>query len=391
MKITADAKSFSEAITWSTKNFDGKDTQAFVALVVNEDGTAHLFHSNPTSYMKSGFQVLDAEVAKDELTKRQMTLAMEGKFLQRLGSNMGSLEGAIVLEKKSGEDKSTLTVTTGNGVFTVPLFATSVGNEPPLITLGEVDDREYFDALQRLSKLCDAKNKGYIPVLGTVDILLDPEGSKATMMATDRYALGEISVAFDPAEEAAAYVEENGNILLPVENATLIAPSKGLTSSTTLVYESKGKKFGYQFSDGRVALFSLKDAEPLAYGNLKTKAAQNVKNSLQVEASELKQAIQTIAMLAEVTDIYFEINEEGLLVCDASRSNTLRVEATEVELEEDFTVKFVYSIISEAFSPISTNRMNMKWATAKSPFLLEAVLDDGTVNDNVFVFAMTSG
>lgn len=96
-------------------------------------------------------------------------------------------------------------------------------------------------------------------------------------------------------------------------------------------------------------------------------------------------------MLAEVTDIYFEINEEGLLVCDASRSNTLRVEATEVELEEDFTVKFVYSIISEAFSPISTNRMNMKWATAKSPFLLEAVLDDGTVNDNVFVFAMTSG
>lgn len=404
MKLTVDSKSFVEAANWVTKNYDAKDSNAYVALSVDNDGSAYLFHSNPTSYLKSAFTVLDTEFTKSEANKGTLKLALEGRFLQRLGSALSGVTSPLEMTRDFSSDKATLDVKTPNGKFTIPLVDTKVASEPEIITLGEVDDREYFDALQRLSKLCDPANAGFLPVLGSVDISLNSDDKKITIMATDRYALGEITIPFDPTPEAAEFIEERmvnsgkeddqerkAHILLPVEDAQLISPSKGLTSSTILAHETKGGKYGYVFGDNRVALFSLKDADPLPYQKLKDKAAANIPNSFCVETTELKKAIQNISNLSwEENDIYLDITEDGLVVGDASRSNKMNVEIEDVEIEQEYSIKFVRSIINEAFSPISTTKMNIKWANEKSPFVLEPVLDDGSVMDNVFVFVVPS-
>lgn len=391
MKLTLDAKSFVEAITWSTKKLDPKDNAVYVAFVVKKDGSGYLFHMNPTSFMKSPFQVLDSDFEKGEMEKGSVSLALEGRFLQRLASALSGVDGPIEVSREALSDTANLDVKTANGRFTVPLLAQKVSSEPTIHELGEVDDREYFDALQRLSKLCDAANAGFLPVLGAVDIKLEVTDKKIVIMATDRYALGEITIPFEAEAAAEDYVTEHGNVLLPFEDATLIAPSKGLTSSTTLVHEPKGKKFGYVFGDERVALFSLKDAEPIPYKKLKDKASSTVKNSFQVDANDFRKAIQTISNLAwDENGIWFDISEDGLVVGDSYRKNKMTVEVEDMETDASYSVKFVRSVINEAFAPISTQRMNFRWLSEKSTFVLEPVLDDGTVADNVFVFVMPS-
>ena len=391
MKLTLDAKSFIEAITWTTKTFDAKDNAAYVAFVAKSDGTGHLFHANPTSFMKSPFQILDTEFEKGEDKKGEISLALEGRFIQRLASALGGVTGPIEVTKEALSATSSLEVKTSNGKFTIPLLAQKVASEPTIHELGEVDDREYFDALQRLSKLCDVANAGFLPVLGAVDIRLNSDDKEIVVMATDRYALGEITIPFEAEAAAEEYVAENGNILLPFEDATLIAPSKGLTSSTTLVHEPKGKKFGYVFGDGRVALFSLKDAEPLNYKRLKEKASESVKNSFQVDTNEFRKAIQTVSNLAwDETDVFFDITEDGLVVGDNHRTNKMSVTVDNLVIDQNYSVKFVRSVINEAFAPISTQKMNFKWLSEKSTFVLEPVLDDGTAADNVFVFVIPS-
>lgn len=391
MKLTLDTKSLVEAITWVTKNFDGKDSTAYVALIVNTDGSGRMFHANSSSFMSSPVQVLSSEISEDEATDDEVALALEGRYVQRLAGALSGSTDPLKLTYDSSKDHLSLKNSTSK--FTVPTLDTKVAKEPEIIPLGEVDDREYFDSLQRLAKLCDPANAGYMPVLGTVDIQLKADDSALVMMATDRYALGEIKIALDPTDEATEYIEERDgeSILLPFENATLIPPSKGLTSSTTLVHEPRGKKFGYKFGDSRVALFSLKDAQALAYLTLKESASKNIKNSLELNVAELRSAISTVSNLAwDEEEIYFDISEDGLVVGDKHRNNKITVAVDDLNLDEDQSIKFVRAVINEAFSPVSTERMNLRWTNGNMPMVLEPLLDDGTVQDNVFVFVMTS-
>lgn len=391
MKLTVDAQNFVEAISWVTKSYDSKDDKAYVALIVNENGEGYLSHANQTSYMRSrSLMILDVDFEGDSENKAE--LALEGKFLQRLSGALGAAKGPIVLTKKLDDSRAPLDMKSPSGKFTLPLVDAKPSSAPTMTSLGEVDDNEYFDSLQRLAKLCDAVNAGYLPVVGTVDIKLSAEDKNATMMATDRYALGEIVVDFTPEAGAEELLEEVGNFLLPQDSAMLVAPSKGLSTSITLVHEKEGQKYGYSFADGRVALFSLSNTTPLAYENLKNSASANIPNSLKVSTSDLKKAIGIVSSLAyEEDSIWLDISTDGtLVVSDSHRTNTFSVEVSEHSVDADYRVKFIRPVINEAFSPISTGEMKFRWSNSKNAFVLVPVLDDGTDVENVFVLALPS-
>lgn len=390
MKLTVDAKNFVEAITWVTKSYDTKDDKAYVALVVNDEGEGRLSHANPTSYMATRLPVLAVEFEDDEEPLAE--LALEGKFLQRLSSALGGANGPIELRKALNKSSAPLDLKSPSGRFTIPMVDANIADAPAMTTLGEVDDNEYFDSLQRLAKLCDPVNAGYMPVLGTVGIKLDAENKSVVMMATDRYALGEIVVDFTPEDAAADFLEDVESFLLPHDNAMLVAPSKGLSTSISLVHEEEGRKFGYSFADGRVALFSLSNTSPLAYESLKKGASANIKNSVSVSTSDLKKAISIVSSLAwEEDSIWLDIRKNGkLIVTDAHRTNTLEVATSNTEVDEDYRVKFVRPVINEAFSPVSTADMKLKWVDQNKAFIMEPVLDDGTSVNNVFVLALPS-
>jgi len=387
MKLSLNAQGFVEAINWVTKNFDMKDDKAFIALHVDKDGNGYLTHENVTSFMKAPFSV----GAVDLDGKDSFKLALDGRYIQRLAGALGNIKGEITLSKDSANEKSTLDVKGAGSRFTVPTFDSRISSEPTVKEIGDVNNVEYFDALQRLAKLCDVKNAGFMPVLETIDLQLDNEEKTITLMATDRYSLGEIIMEFTPRSSAAEFIENNPHLFLTHQSAILVSPSKNLNEQLTLVTEEKSGKFGYSFTDGKLALFSLKSLEPLLYGHLKTSSIEKVTNSFDLVVSDFKKAMGVVSSLAwEETDIYLEISKEGLVVSDSTGNNTMKVDVTELETDGDYRIKIVREIINSSLNPIATPEMRFHFSDQKGAIVLRSLLDNGKVNDNVFALAVPS-
>lgn len=386
MQLVVDTKSFAEAVAWVAKTLDSKDDKAFIALVVDADGNGHLSHTNGLSYTKSPLKIDKIELDDDE---DEVKLALSAQFTKRFGATLRDHGIPLTFSKDLNNPRAVLSVKRPHENYTIPLVESRIGSEPAYEAIGAVSDGEYFDTITRLSKLADPANAGVLPVIGTVDVKLDPEAETITLMATDRYTFGEIVIPYSPSKDAAFY-SDNKNLLIPEERASMIAPSKGSVDSIDLIFEEKSHKFGYAFPDGRIALFALNTAEPLNYGVIKTNASDPTSEAL-LSLQELKNAIASIKNLVfDENNIQLTVTSKGLIVSDIHETNTLRVTIAESKgIDETVVLRFSRSILDEALGPIATNRFNLKWKGVKSPYVrFEPVFDDDSVADNVFLLAV---
>lgn len=394
MKAVIDTKSFVDAVSWVTKSYDAKNDRAYVALFIDENGDAYLSHSNLNSYMKSEFTVVSVDFSEDEDTDTQF--AVDGKYIQRLANAISS-SGQITISKKLSSDRTSLDVKTPSGKFTIPLLDSKIPASPKTVSIGEVDDNEFFDSLLRISKLCDPANTGSNSFIGSVDLGFDIDEDTVKLFATDRYAMGEITLGFTPEnvddEDVKEFVDDH--ILLPHSSAILVPPTKGINTSITLIGENDsngGLRFGYSFPDGRVALFSLMNAAKFPHTEaMKNKTKKSVEHSITVPTSELTNAIRVVSSLAwDEDDIYLIINKDGLTVSDSNGTNKLSVAHSEIDydLDTDYRARFVRPIINEAFSPVSTPYVSLKWGESSSAFVLTPITEDGKEVDTIFVMAV---
>lgn len=394
MKIKIDSKSFVNAVMWVTKSYDSKDEKAYVSLFVNADGEGTLSHANNNSYMKSDFSVVAVDFDGDDVDKA--SFALEGNYLKSLAGAIGSSGAEFTLSKKLKAERTSLEVKTSSGKFTIPLLDYKVSEAPEYVVLGEVDDNEFFDSLTRVAKLCDSDNSGSSSFVGSVDFTFDTDDETLKIFATDRYALGEITLPFsaDSESDEVSSIIEN-HLLLPAASASLIPPTKGLNSSVSLIAESSGDgalRLGYAFPDSRVALFSLVNAAAFTHvDKMKDQAIGQIQHSIVVSTADLKNTIRTISSLSPMEDdVYFRITEDGLVITDSSKSNSLEVDYSEFDYQrqDEYPARFVRAVINEAFSPISTNNVKLKWGDNSTTFVLEPITEDGKSVDNVFVMAV---
>lgn len=380
MKISVDSKSFVNAISWVVKTLDSKDPRAFVSFEVNEDGEGFLSHANSFSYMKSPFTVTSES--------ENQTFLLNGQYLQRLQNALNLSQDDLTIHT---DDKKFI-VKSKSGRFTVPTVSSRTPAKHDVTVIGEVSDADFFDTLQRLSKLCDSVNEEALPAVGSVDVKLTND--TVTLMATDRWALSEIKLDFtamDDVEECSAF---NSNLLIPYENASLITPTKGSMDLVEIVYVEDTHQFGYRFVDGREALFSLKDAQPIPYAKV-IAHRDKVTNQAIANVSDLTKALSIMNGLAwDETSSHWNLTENGLTIYDSGKSNKLEVSLDDIEIDEENTIVFDREVIMESFAPISTKKVLIKWKDAKTPIVLTPILDDGETLDGtddgpVFVLAIT--
>ena len=396
MKVVIDAKSFFEAVAWVTKSYDVRDDRAYVGLFLDESGSAHLSHANLGSYMKSEFTVVSADFSGD--ADSSVAFAVDGRYLQKLASALSSGD-AITLSKKLSSERTSLDVATKSGKFAIPLFSSKIPAAPKVIPIGEVDDSDFFDSMQRVAKLCDPANTGSNSFFGAVDLGFDAENNTLKMFATDRYAMGEIVVDFSPESDGSSsetlkrFTDEH--ILLPHASAVMVPPTKGVNTSITLVGEDVDNgdaRFGYCFPDGRLALFSLLSADKFTMIDaLKKKANNSIEQSITVATSDLAKAIQSVSGLAwDDDDIFLNISKDGLAVTDSSSQNKLIVEYSEIDytLEDERRVRFIRPVINKAFSPVHTTTVRLKWGPSSSAMLFVPVELNGDEVDTVFSLAV---
>lgn len=406
MKLKVDTKSFVDSIAWATKNFDAKNEKSYVELNIDEDnGEYYLAHSNINSYMKQNFTVIESKFKDSEPTVT--SLAMDGKYLSRLAGAIPAT-GEIILSKDLESKQTSLLIKAAIGSFTVPLFTTTPADEPEYVFLGDVNDNEFFLSLSKISKVSDTKNSGSQSFVGAIDISfknLDKEGeSRINLFATDRYAMSEISMSFDPNEitdeddKAIADRIFEKNFLLPATYASIISPTKGLVTDITLIAEENNYgslRFGYAFPDGRIALFSLLDVATFpSIEALKTKSLSSVDSSVVLSRSEVENAIRTVSSLAwDDDDVFFTITSDSFVISDRADKNKLSLEISEIKLPEEIDdenairFRFVRTVINAALSPITTGKIKFGWGESKSLFTLGAVTEDDQLLDNVFSIA----
>jgi len=395
MELKVEIKSFVDAVNWVTKNYNGKDDRAYVALTIDENGNGKISHTNTTSYMKSDYTVLDVNFDNDDETEAEF--AIDGNFLRKFSKAIASSDGALTLSKNLKSKRTSLEAKTKSGKFTLPLYDAKISKEPKVFELGEVDDNEFFDMLIRVSKLCDTNTSGSSMFTGAVDFGFNTEDKKIKLFATDRFALSEVVLDFTPASSDDEEVEEvlSKHLLLPYDKAGLVAATKGISTSISIIAESGNKgimRVGYSFPDGRIALFSLLDASTFPNVDaMKKKALDPATNHITVSKSDLMNAISVVSSLAwEEDHIYLTISQDGMTISDSSNQNALSIEHSSVEYEGDepYRAKFLRATLNESFSPITTADVTLKWGSESAAFVFEPITEDGKAIDTVFVMSV---
>ena len=379
MKATVDTKTFAEAIQWATKTLDTKDDKAYVALEVSSSGMGFLSHQNPTSYLNATFTVLESDVAKDS-----EIIALEGRFLSKLA---GSLDWAGPADLELKDD--ILVLTSRSGKFTIPTLTVKVGVTPSYTEIGEVNGTEYFNAVSRLSKILNVANSALMPQLGSLDICFSKEDENVSIMGTDRYSLSEIIVEFSPKASGDEFLDKEEHILLPHESAVLIAAPK-TDENVTVVHDEKTGKFGYLFPDGRIGLFSLKQADALDYSPMKKRKAEAT-NTATLETNALRKSIANVYNLSSDNDeaIYLEIGDDSVVVRDKSSTNMLNV-PSEIKADEPKVFKFSLDTINRGFNGVLTSKVRLAWGEQGQFTLLQSVDTKDDDLENVFTIVNAS-
>lgn len=383
MKITVETKSFVEAIGWATKSMNTKDQKPFVVLERTENGDGALYHMNQLSYMRAPFAV--STLHDDDVR----SIPVNGQFLSNMIQALKHVGNEITLELRTQGHQKTVIVTTDRGKFQIPVHNARLPATPEVTTLGSVSDNEYFDFMQRLTKLCDANNEGYYPAVGAIDVSLNTDEHVLTMMATDHYALGEATIDFTPNTAASPELYAQ-HFLIPRDNSSLITATKGSTESIDIVYDHDTHKFGYRFTDGREALFVLKDANPMSYQKIKTSSQELMHYEVTVSKEELQKCISIVSSLAGTEGgVLWTIDNSQFTVHDYHGENEIEVTMNNAEFDGEHHLKFMYEIVVEAMAPISTKDVKIKWGDRSAPIILVPVLNNGEESDRVFVFAST--
>lgn len=397
MKLTIDPQDLADAVAWSVQNYDAKDSQSYVALTVERDnGKASLTHVNQVSHMKAPLPIADLEFDEDE-TEDSYSIPLDGPYLKNLASvvkRMGIDE--LVLSKKLSKKNDPLKVKGSRQSFTVPVLLIETKRSPALSVLGEVNDLEFFGALQRLAKLCTLASADSGAATGSVAVKFDEK--KLTLMGTDSYSLGEVVIDYERADELKEFTDKAANgsiVLIPRAAALTVKPSRIATDTVELVYDAKGKKFGYSFDDGRIALFSLDQSTPTIYEALKNSVIDASDASVDIPLQDFTRAIEAIASLSpDEVDVNVRIDgtkkRRKFTVSDSKKTNVIELEASAMDFTGEVDLAFFRDVISKSLIPVSGNSIRLFFSSEGPQMVVLRRLkdDEAKIDKSIFSLAI---
>jgi len=398
MKLTIDPTDLADAVAWSIQNYDAKDTQSYVALTVDRDsGSASLTHVNQVSYMRAPLPIAGLEFDEGE-DETSYSIPLDGPYLKNLAGvvkRMGISE--LTITKKLTKKNDPLKVKGSRQNFTVPVLIVETKGSPQLTVLGETNDGELFNSLQRLAKLCTLASADAGAATGAVAVKFGE--TKLTLMGTDSYSLGEIILDYDPrAKELKQFSEKAANgsiVLVPRSAAMTVKPSKTASDTVELVYDPKGKKFGYSFDDGRIALFSLDQSTPTIYEALKKNVVDTSDASVDLDLQEFTRAIEAIASLSpEDMDVNVKIEgtkkKKKFTVSDSKKSNVIDLEIDGMSFSGDVELSFFRDVISKSLVPVASSTVRMFFSSEgpQMVVLRKVREEDSKIDESVFSLAI---
>jgi len=387
MKLRINAKDFGNAIAWVISRFDARDGQAYMAITVENTGHVHLTYANSTSLFKSPLAALEVDFSEEE-TDESYSIPVDGTYLKNFASVVKTIGAEELLFTKDLTKPGPLKVKADKQNLTVPVFLTSVPAEPKLITLGEVNDQEFFGTLQRLAKVCTSESEDTGAATGAVAVKLGEEN--LSFLATDTYTIAETTLSYEPNAKKIAKFKENATndetALIPKAAALTVKPSKVATDTVELVYEKEAGKFGYSFTDGRVALFSLDSSTPLDITSLKENLLEINESSVDLPLGELTRYLTSIGILnPSETDVEIEIGQKKVQIRDVQNANVMSLKPSASDFSDGETFTFFREVLLKSLSVLTSDAVRIFFGA--SPGVVIRPLDSDDLDENFFVVA----
>lgn len=381
MKITIDSQKLIDAINWASKTNGANDDT--LVLEVTESGEAFLSHMGSDSYILAPL-ALTVAAEGDPLR-----IPLDGTHLNRITSGLKLIPGDVDMEITGTGTSQTLVIKSlqyKSTRFRVQVYSHKPTAAPTFEKLGEVSDAEYFESLKGIHNAAAHEDEANTSALRSVDLAFSDD--KLVMMATNRWALAEITIDFTKDAEVDSSLLED-HFLLPRDVASSIAATRDATEQVEIIYDSKTKKFGYRFADGRVALFGLNSGTPIPYARTKDDASKDVDREATVGLVDLKAKIRTISSFPESDGtVHWALTPDLFEVQDKSGENSMQIDASiDLNGADSSKLVFIQSVLEVAIGVIRTQRVKLKWSENESHVLVVPVLDDGTDSSTVFAFA----
>ena len=358
MKIKVEPKKFIDSVKWVTKVLDKKGNNSHILLKVDSDGQSTLSYNGANAFMSVPLEIKSTDFSDEDSSST--SIPIDGAFLQKLVQGLPKT-GDIIITGRRG---TPLQVTTKTGKFTVPTFKTKIKASPATVCVGETDINDYFDALTRSAKMCGTKENIRHRYVDTVDVSFCEDEKKIRIYSSDSFVSFETYVDYAPTGRSS----NQGYLLIPEQYASIAYTSKDYTGVVRILEEigNSGKTYrgGYEFEDGRIALFPLKDTKrcPLyKVRALDDMQANQTEAEVVVSTSEITSAIRNIDALARGTeDIIISLEDRSLTV--SCGENAITVPTIENSEDPSFTEPFDRSTLKKSFLPINSRTVKMSFA-----------------------------
>lgn len=403
MKILLNAIDFANAVKWATKQMDSRDDTAFVGLVV-KDGEGYLYHENHASYFNAPIQISSVSYSKDEDNEGKAEIALSGRHLQKVASIVGRNDDSceIVID---AENKVELVC--GENTFTLPVVERVLSEIPTVEEIGMVPEYELFTTAKSLGAICDMSAPGSLPMVENVTLTFYPDDDSPHMVlkSTDRFAMGEISLKYTPSKDGVfdtfknvlkSEQEDAYNLFMPQSFATAFTPGKD-PEILSMVFQDENSRFGYQFSDGRIALHSMTSISvPWETKDQKDRALKADRQFLYLDTKAITRAIQDIKTLSgqsEAISISHDKKDNGhVTVSDYMDRNSINVPLLDSRFTKGYEGKvwipILPDVLVKSLSPVSTEEVELSFVTNKEPLVLRNS-DGGVAYHDLFALSAT--
>lgn len=400
-KVTIESSRFVDTTGWALKGYDVRNEKEYILLEFDAEWKTMTASSVSSSYYfkttttLEDLEFYDVDTDKARGDQESFKLALDGKVLSKLvsGSIIPKNSTLTLTEKWGNNDYHYLELVAPGRKFKIDLLDNERPPKSPDISiLGEIPAFEFIDSVKRLTKISDTAGATTVPALAALDITVDSENEKLRIMATDRYALSEITMPFTENTEStvdtARYTPQgntNVEVLLHASNAALLTRDVPLDGQVQVGFDSDDR-VALQFDDGRVACMNTVDAEATPYGDFLT--AERDEDFVIVDFRELENAIKISNALSWDSDeqtILF--GKEKLTVSSAHNTSSINVaydDDIESGVSEELTVSISNSVITKAFNAVGTKKVRVGWVSGSSYFTLKPILDSGEEQEEVF-------
>lgn len=385
MKFKINSEDFSNAISWVTQGAALKETHP-VTLALDSEDSAHVYFFDGTQYAKDN---LDISNFNGDFEKTK--ILMDAKFVKTLAKVIKDFPGEMQIE----EQKSQLLVKTqGGNKFHIPLLDQVSPSEPEIITIGEVDEAEFFEIISRVSKISDPSST--LTLVNSVGFVFDMEktGSEQVIaIATDKFAFSEVRVPFVPAKTAGGKKKQQLTYALPASKATIANSTKTVGSPVALI-TSTNMGFGYSFGDGRIVLFSTNSDEVMMKPSEQMKAAAEKTNqSATFSKKDFEKALNAISNLSldsNTKNLKVVIKNSKMSMSDIDDNNSINIDLIDSEIEEDIEITVLRDAVRKAMLPVTTANMKIKWVEQSKVMQVVCVDNDGNDIEEIFTVCIVA-